>query len=153
MKSYSASQRGIHYDELSSEQRTLFEEAFDEDEEVPDFISGEAINSQYFNVSTNQDIIQDLMTKGLKVAGGDKLGKTIIFAKNHPHAEFIKKQFDALYPQYHGEFARVIDHYEKYSEDLLTAFKQKDKYPQIAISVDMLDTGIDVPEILNLVFF
>lgn len=144
---------GIHYDELSGEQQTLFEEAFDEDEEVPDFISGEAINSQYFNISTNQAIIQDLMTKGLKVEGGDKLGKTIIFAKNHSHAEFIKKQFDVLYPQYHGEFARVIDHYEKYSEDLLTAFKQKDKYPQIAISVDMLDTGIDVPEILNLVFF
>jgi len=144
---------GVHYDELSTEQRTLFEEAFDEDEEIPDFISGEAINSQYFNVSTNQAVIQDLMTKGLMVEGGDKLGKTIIFAKNHPHAEFIKKQFDALYPQYHGEFARVIDHYEKYSEDLLTAFKQKDKYPQIAISVDMLDTGIDVPEILNLVFF
>lgn len=144
---------GIHYDELPSEQQTLFEEAFDENEEVPDFISGEAINSQYFNIPTNQAIIQDLMIKGLKVEGGDKLGKTIIFAKNHPHAEFIKKQFDELYPQYHGEYARVIDHYEKYSEDLLTDFKQKDKYPQIAISVDMLDTGIDVPEILNLVFF
>jgi type I restriction enzyme R subunit len=144
---------GIHYDELSGEQQTMLEDAFDEDEEVPDFISGEAINSQFFNVDTNQKILQDLMSKGLKVEGGDKLGKTIIFAKNHPHAEFIKKQFDVLYPQYHGEFARVIDHYEKYAEDLLTAFKQKDKYPQIAISVDMLDTGIDVPEILNLVFF
>ena len=144
---------GIHYDELSDEQQSLFEDSFDEDEEVPDFISGEAINSQYFNISTNQLILQDLMTKGLKVEGGDKLGKTIIFAKNHRHAEFIKKQFDALYPQYHGDFARVIDNYEKYAEDLLTAFKQKDKYPQIAISVDMLDTGIDVPEILNLVFF
>lgn len=144
---------GIHYDDLSGEQQTLFEEAFDEEEEVPDFISGEAINSQYFNIDTNQKILQDLMKKGLKVEGGDKLGKTIIFAKNHQHAEFIKKQFDLLYPQYHGEFARVIDNYEKYAEDLLMAFKQKDKYPQIAISVDMLDTGIDVPEILNLVFF
>jgi type I restriction enzyme R subunit len=144
---------GIHYDDLPAEQQTLFEEAFDEDEEIPDFISGESINSQFFNISTNQQILQDLMGKGLKVEGGDKLGKTIIFAKNHRHAEFIKQQFDLLYPQYRGEFARVIDNYEKYAEDLLTAFKQKDKYPQIAISVDMLDTGIDVPEILNLVFF
>jgi len=144
---------GIHYDELSAEQQTLFEDAFEEDEEIPDFISGESINQQYFNVSTNQLIIQDLMTKGLKVECGDKLGKTIIFAKNHRHAEFIKKQFDILYPQYAGAFACVIDNYEKYASDLLTAFKQKDKYPQIAISVDMLDTGIDVPEILNLVFF
>ena len=77
---------GIHYDELSDEQQSMFEEAFDENEEIPDFISGEAINSQYFNIYTNQAIIQDLMTKGLKVEGGDKLGKTIIFAKNHSHA-------------------------------------------------------------------
>jgi Type I site-specific restriction-modification system, R (restriction) subunit and related helicases len=144
---------GIHYDEMTSEQQALFEDAFEEDEEVPDFISGESINSQYFNVSTNQSVIQELMLKGLKVEGGDKLGKTIIFAKSHAHAEFIKKQFDELYPQYCGDFAAVIDSKVKHAEDLLTAFKQKDKYPQIAISVDMLDTGIDVPEILNLVFF
>ena len=144
---------GLHYGDMSEEQQSLFEDAFDEDEEIPDFISGEAINSQYFNVHTNQSVMQELMTKGLKVEGGDKLGKTIIFAKNHIHAEFIKKQFDELYPQYCGEFAAVIDSKVKHAEDLLTAFKQKDKYPQIAISVDMLDTGIDVPEILNLVFF
>jgi type I restriction enzyme R subunit len=114
---------GIHYDELSCEQQTMFEEAFDEGEEVPDFISGESINSQFFNVNTNQQIIQDLMTRGLKVEGGDKLGKTIIFAKNHRHAEFIKQQFDVLYPQYRGEFARVIDSKEVYAEDLLAAFK------------------------------
>jgi len=144
---------GIHYDELSPEQQMRLEEAFEEGEEVPDFISGEAINSQYFNIDTNRKIITDLMNKGLKVEGGDKLGKTIIFAKNHEHAVFIEDQFNALYPQYHGQFARVIDVKEKYHEELLTAFKQKDKYPQIAISVDMLDTGIDVPEILNLVYF
>ena len=144
---------GIHYDELSGEQQSLFEDAFDEDEEVPDFISGEAINSQYYNIHTNQAVIQELMAKGLKVEGGDKLGKTIIFAKNHHHAEFIKKQFDILYPQYLGDFASVIDSKVKHADDLLTAFKVKDKFPQIAISVDMLDTGIDVPEILNLVFF
>ncbi len=85
--------------------------------------------------------------------GGDKLGKTIIFAHNHDHAAFIEKQFNILFPQYQGKFAAVIDHKVKYHEDLLKKFKDKTKYPQIAISVDMLDTGIDVPEILNLVFY
>ena len=144
---------GIHYDELNADEQLRLEEVFEEGEDVPDFISGDAINSQYFNIDTNRKVITDLMQKGLKVEGGDKLGKTIIFAKNHPHAQFIEKQFNELYPQYKGEFARVIDNYEKYSDDLLESFKVKDKYPQIAISVDMLDTGIDVPEVVNLVFF
>lgn len=144
---------GIHYNELSEDEKDRLEAAFEENEEVPDFISGESINQQYFNIDTNRRVITELMQKGIKVEGGDKLGKTIIFAKNHPHALFIEKQFNELYPQYKGEFARVIDNYEKYSDDLLEAFKVKDKYPQIAISVDMLDTGIDVPEVVNLVFF
>lgn len=145
--------QGIHYDDLPAEEQMRFEEVFEEGEEVPDYISGDSINSQYFNVDTNRQVLTDLMEKGIKVEGGDKLGKTIIFAKNHPHALFIEQQFNELYPQYKGEFARVIDNYEKYSDDLLEAFKVKDKYPQIAISVDMLDTGIDVPEVVNLVFF
>ena len=144
---------GIHYSDLTAEEQQAFEDAFEDGEEVPDFISGDAINSQYFNVDTTRKILTDLMEKGLRVEGGDKLGKTIIFAKSHPHAIFIQEQFNILYPQYRGLFARVIDNYEKYSESLLDDFKQKEKYPQIAISVDMLDTGIDVPEILNLVFF
>ncbi len=144
---------GIHYNELPEADRIRLEDAFEEDEEVPDFISGDSINQQFFNIDTNRQVITDLMQKGIKVEGGDKLGKTIIFAKNHAHALFIEKQFNELYPQYKGEFARVIDNYEKYSDDLLEAFKVKDKYPQIAISVDMLDTGVDIPEVVNLVFF
>ncbi len=90
----------------------------------------------------------------MKVEGGDKLGKTIIFARNHDHATFIEEQFNKLYPQYRGEFARVIDYKsDGRAETLLKDFKKKDCFPQIAISVDMLDTGIDVPEILNLVYF
>lgn len=144
---------GIHYEDLSKDEQTNLEDVFEEGEEVPDFISGESINQAFINVDTNRRVLTDLMEKGLKVEGGDKLGKTIIFARNHPHAQFLEKQFNELYPQYHGKFARVIDNYEKYAEDLLNDFKQKDKYPQIAISVDMLDTGIDVPEVVNLVFF
>lgn len=145
--------QGIHYDELSADQQQAFEDAFEEDDEVPDFISGSSVDTIYFNEDTTRRILTELMEKGLKVEGGDKLGKTIIFARNHAHAVFIEEQFNILFPQYHGKFATVIDNKVKYHQDLLTKFKDKAQYPQIAISVDMLDTGIDVPEILNLVFY
>nr|WP_232279022.1 type I restriction-modification enzyme R subunit C-terminal domain-containing protein [Geotalea uraniireducens] len=93
------------------------------------------------------------MRHGLKVAGGDRLGKTIIFAKNHNHALFIQERFDANYPHLKGKFCRIIDNYESYAQSLIDDFSVKENDPTIAISVDMLDTGIDVPEIVNLVFF
>jgi len=93
------------------------------------------------------------MENGIKVEGGDKLGKTIIFAKNHKHAVEIEKRFDANYLHLKGEFAHVIDNYATYTEKLLDDFSTPNKLPQIAVSVDMLDTGIDIPEIVNLVFF
>src|SRR3984893_5153548 len=95
-----------------------------------------------------------LMQNGIKVEGGDRLGKTIIFAKNQDHALFIEQRFNAAYPALSGHFARVITHKTgAYAQTLIDDFSKKDKAPHIAISVDMLDTGIDVPEILNLVFF
>lgn len=153
-KLYKIPTQGLHYDDLSKEQQQELDDVFEEDgEEVPEFISGAAIDRFYFNKDTTRKILTELMEKGLKVEGGDKLGKTIIFAKNHSHAIFIEKQFNILYPQYGGKFARVIDYKTKYHNDLLEKFKIKNKYPQIAISVDMLDTGVDVPELLNLVFY
>ena len=145
--------KGITYEELSPAQRERYEDAFDEGEEPPEMITGGEINRIYFNVDTTRHVISDLMEKGLKIEGGDKLGKTIIFARNHRHAEHIEKEFNILYPQYHGKFARVIDHAIKNHEKLLNDFRAPDKFPQIAISVDMLDTGIDIHEILNLVFY
>lgn len=85
--------------------------------------------------------------------GGDRLGKTIIFAKNNDHADFIAKRFDANYPHHKGHFARVVTYKTEYAQSLIDDFSTKDKAPHIAISVDMLDTGIDVPEVVNLVFF
>lgn len=152
-KLYKIPTHGIHYDDLSQDDQTRFEDVFEEGEEVPDFVSGEDINRIFLNVNTNQRVLAEVMQKGLRVEGGDKLGKTIIFARNHTHAQFLEDQFNLLFPQYHGEFARVIDDKVAYAEDLLDSFKQNEKYPQIAISVDMLDTGVDVPEIVNLVFF
>ena len=93
------------------------------------------------------------MTRGLTVAGGDRPGKTIVFAKNQAHAEFIAERFDANYPHLKGAFARVITFKTEYAQSLIDDFSIKEKAPHIAISVDMLDTGIDVPEVVNLVFF
>ena len=145
--------KGITYEELSPEERERYEDAFDESEELPETITSGEINHRYFNVDTTRQVLSDLMEKGLKIEGGDKLGKTIIFARSHRHAEHIEKEFDRLYPQYRGEFARVIDHAVKNHAKLLSDFRNPDKLPQIAISVDMLDTGIDIHEILNLVFY
>ncbi len=146
--------RGIQYDELSPEEKIRYEETFrDESGEMPAAINASAINSWLFNEDTVDKVLETLMTDGIKVEGGDKLGKTIIFAKNHSHAIFIQERFNKLFPHYSNKFLRVIDNFEKYAQDLIDDFELIEKMPQIAVSVDMLDTGIDVPSITNLVIF
>ena len=145
---------GIRYDELSEEEKEQWDALeWDEDGDVPDRVEAAAVNKWLFNEDTVDKVLEHLMTHGLKVAGGDRLGKTIIFAKNQAHAEFIAERFNANYPHFKGEFARVITFKTEYAQSLIDDFSNKDKAPHIAISVDMLDTGIDVPEVVNLVFF
>lgn len=145
---------GIKYDELSDEEKEEWEAIdWDEDGSVPEKVEPAALNRWLFNEDTVDKVLENLMINGLKVAGGDRLGKTIIFAKNHDHAVFIQKRFDIQYPKLKGQFARVIDHYATYTESLIDDFSTVEKAPHIAVSVDMLDTGIDIPEIVNLVFF
>ena len=145
---------GIKYDELSEEDKDQWDALeWDEDGAVPDRVEAEAVNKWLFNKDTVDKVLEHLMTRGLRVAGGDRLGKTIVFAKNQAHAEFIAERFNANYPHYKGEFARVITFKTEYAQSLIDNFSNKEKAPHIAISVDMLDTGIDVPEVVNLVFF
>ncbi len=146
---------GLRYDQLSEAEKNEFEESFADEEtgEIPGEIDATAFNNWLFNADTVDKVLAYLMERGLKVEGGDKLGKTIIFAKNHDHAEFIAKRFDAEYPHLRGHFCRVIDNRVRFAQSLIDAFATKDKMPQIAVSVDMLDTGIDVREVVNLVFF
>lgn len=146
-------EEGIHYNQLSEEEKDEFDETFEEDDMIDKDISNSAINTWLFNKDTIDKVLQNLMEKGLKVEGGDKLGKTIIFAKNTPHAAAIVERFHTLYPEYGDSFIKQIDYSIKYVDTLLEDFSTKEKMPQIAVSVDMLDTGIDIPEILNLVFF
>lgn len=145
---------GIRYDELSEDEKEEWDAVeWNEEGEIPERVEPAAVNKWLFNKDTVDKVLEHLMTRGAKVAGGDRLGKTIIFAKNHDHAVFIAERFDANYPQYKGAFARVIDFQVEYAQSLIDDFSNALKPPHIAISVDMLDTGIDIPEILNLVFF
>ncbi len=118
-----------------------------------EFIPSAALNKFVFNETTVDIVLQDLMERGIKVAGGDRLGKTIIFAQNKRHAEFILERFNKLYPQYHGTFAQRVICDDTYAQTIIDDFKHLKKEPHIAVSVDMMDTGIDVPECVNLVFF
>jgi type I restriction enzyme R subunit len=144
---------GIKYEELSDEDKEKWD-LLEWEGKLPGFdIDANAVNKWLFNTDTVDKVLEHLMTRGLKVAEGDRLGKTIIFAKNHDHAMFIAERFDANYPHLAGQFARVIDFKTEYAQSLIDDFSIADKAPHIAISVDMLDTGIDVPEVVNLVFF
>lgn len=146
--------QGIRYADLSEDEKTDWD-ALDwgEDVDPPDEVGAEEINRFLFNEDTVDKVLAELMSKGHRVADGDRLGKTIIFAKNRGHAEFIARRFDIQYPHYGGQFARVITHGLSYAQSLIDDFSVTGKAPHIAISVDMLDTGIDVPDVVNLVFF
>ena len=144
---------GIKFDQLSDEDKEKWDLLEWEGQLPKGDVDPAALNKWLFNEDTVDKVLEHLMVNGLKVAEGDRLGKTIIFAKNHKHAQFIAERFDANYPHLRGSFARVIDYSVEYPQSLIDDFSIPDKPPHIAISVDMLDTGIDVPEVLNLVFF
>ena len=146
-------EQGIVYDELSDEDKEAYENTFEnENGDLPESIGSSALNEWVFNDDTIRQVLHTLMTDGLKIDYGNKIGKSIIFAKNHTHAEKILEIFNKEYPHLPG-FAKVIDNYMTYAQSAIDEFSDPKKLPQIAISVDMLDTGIDIPEVLNLVFF
>ena len=151
---------GIKYGDLTDDEKEQFEKVW-EYEKAKKALSGketrdigkDEIFTYIFNTDTIDKVLQDLMTNGQKVQDGERIGKTIIFAYNHNHAEKIVERFNVLYPSYGSDFCVLIDNYVTYSQSLINNFEQRNKNPQIAVSVDMLDTGIDVPDVLNLVFF
>ena len=152
---------GIKYNNLSAEEKEQLEKVWEYEQAVKAIegdtrhrdIESKEIFNYIFNVDTIDRVLQDLMEHGLKVQSGERIGKTIIFAYNHRHAEMIVERFYVLYPEYSSDFCALIDNYVTYSKDLIDKFEIRDGNPQIAVSVDMLDTGIDVPDVLNLVFF
>ena len=144
--------QGITLDGLSPEQIKELEEQ-GEDPAQYDFAS-EQIDKIIYNKDTNRAILRNLMENGIKDATGQLLGKSILFARNHQHAMLMRQLFDEMYPQFAGKFCQVIDNYDPRAEQLIDDFKGEGTNDDlmIAISVDMLDTGIDIPEIVNLVF-
>ncbi len=145
-------ENGIVYDELSETDKEQYEKTFAYDDNIPEAISSSALNTWIFNEDTIKQVLHTVMDNGIKIDYGQKIGKTIIFAKNHNHANKILEIFNKEYPHLNG-FATVVDNQTKYAQSVIDEFSNPKKLPQIVISVDMLDTGIDVPEILNLVFF
>ena len=145
--------RGVKYKDLSPEDQVKVDQIFPEDVPTPDFtIPGNKLFRKIFNKGTCRTVLEEVMTNAIKTNGGEKIGKTIIFAYNHPHAEMIVNCFREMYPNYPANYCQLVDYHIKYSDDLVTKFEEDDEF-RIAVSVDMLDTGIDVPAVVNLVFF
>lgn len=144
--------RGIKYSQMTEEQRRQLEDG----EEVPELVEFEAreVDKRVFNKDTNRKILKNLMEHGIREGTNSHVGKTIIFARNHDHAVLLEELFNEGWPQYGGKFCQVIDYQNSRAEQLIEDFKGLGTNDEltIAISVDMLDTGIDVPEIVNLVF-
>lgn len=151
---------GVTYEELDEEDKEQYEELFtDDDGTIPEKIEGK----QFYSVITNKDtirtVLRDLMEEGIKVNNGDTLGKTIIFARDHNHAVMIQEEFRKMYPELCNpnaangvDYCVVIDNRIRYNEVLQREFKNKQDI-RIVVSVDMMDTGVDIPEVVNLVFF
>ena len=142
--------KGIQFDLLSDEDKDEFEQELGSHEDV----EARRMNRDVFNENTIRLVLETLMKDGIKIDDGDKLAKTIIFAGSTRHAQEIVRVFDRMYPNLGKDgFAKVITTNERFKEKLIDDFKTPNAYPQIAVSVDMLDTGVDVPEVCNLVFF
>ena len=150
---------GVKYDNLSDDEKEEYEDLFtDDDGEIPEEIEGSAFKTIITNIDTIRQVLKQLMDEGLKVNNGDTLGKTIIFAKNHNHALMIQEEFRKMYPELsvpkaNGvEYCVIIDNKIEHNDVLQREFKAKQDI-RIVISVDMMDTGVDIPEVVNLVFF
>lgn len=145
--------RGLKYSELSAAEKEDYEDEFTEDGVMPPEIPHDEFYKNIINLQTIDLVINTLMTQGLRTKGGEELGKTILFAVDHPHAQIIVDRFKYLYPEKGDTYCQLIDYSVNYASTIIDDFKVQNKEPVIAVSVDMLDTGVDVPEVLNLVFF
>lgn len=144
---------GIKYNDRTEEEKKQLDTIFENESVEEKDIDSNEIFRYVCNTATIDKVLQELMEKGLRVNSGERIGKTIIFAYNHSHAVKIVERFNVLYPQLGAHYCKVIDYQEPQRQHLLDEFEDAGREPQIAVSVDMLDTGIDIPEILNLVFF
>ena len=145
-------EEGLNPEDMDENERAYYEDEFTEEGETPERIPPEKINRYIFNKDTADRMLSDLMNHGIRHKNENHVGKTIIFAQTKKHAQFLMTRFDTLYPEYKGQFCKLVICDEPYADKNLQDFKKPDDMPFLAITVDMLETGIDVPEIVNLVF-
>lgn len=144
---------GIDWSSLTADEREQLDEYLSDDPSSPDStVPGNKIFRILFNKETCRQVVEELMQSGLRVNNGETLGKSIIFAYNHKHAQMIVECFHELYPDYPANTCQLVDNYVNYADNLVLQFDSDPEF-RIAVSVDMLDTGVDIPSILNLVFF
>lgn len=146
------SEEGLNPEDMTDDEKEYYYDEFTEEGETPERIPPAKINKYIFNKDTADKMISDLMNNGIRHKNGNHVGKSIIFAQTKKHAQYLVDRFDELYPEYKGGFCKLVICDEPYAEKNLEDFKKADSMPFIAITVDMLETGIDVPEIVNLVF-
>ena len=148
---------GIKYKELSAADQIKYEETFADKTTgiFPEEIRANAMNKWLFNKDTVYKVLDTLMQQGLKIEGGDKIGRTLIFAVNQTHSKFIVDCFLERYPEKPAGFIAMIHNEVSHAQSLIDLFcdQHQENNPQIVVSVDMMDTGIDAPRVLNLVFF
>jgi type I restriction enzyme, R subunit len=149
---------GIKYKDLSPEEQEEFEKEILEGEQATgnEWVDKNALNAWLFNKDTTTKTLHYIFQHCIRKRGGDEPGKTIIFARNRRHAEFLKDRLLDIDKELYGnEYAKVITFNEPKAEEFIRRFcdEEKERLPQIAISVDMLDTGIDAPSVVNLVFY
>ena len=148
---------GIQYKDLSEAEKETYEETFRDTTTgiFPEEIEANAMNKWLFNKDTVYKVLDAFMENGLKIEGGDKIGRTIIFAVNQKHADFIVACFEERYPDHPSNFIQSIHNKVSHAQSSIEAFcnNYKENLPQIAVSVDMMDTGVDAPRVLNLIFF
>jgi type I restriction enzyme, R subunit len=149
---------GIKYADLTEQEKEQFEEEILDGEEASgeEWVDKNALNNWLFNKDTALSTLKQITELGIKKRSGDELGKTIIFARNKKHAHFLKDMFMELDKELYGnDYVKVITHGEPKAEEFIERFcdEETDRLPQIVISVDMMDTGIDAPSCVNLVFY
>ena len=126
---YKFIENGIVYDELSEEDKEVYEQTFtDDNHNMPEAIEASKLNSWVFNRDTIKAVLNTLMTDGIRIDYGQKLGKTVIFAKNHDHAEKILEVFHQEYPHL-PDYAKVIDNYMTYAQSAIDEFQMQKRCP------------------------
>lgn len=143
-------EKGLRYGQMSADQRDQLEDQDPAAQQVD--YDADDLDKDVYNRDTTRFMWRSLMEEGIREATASHVGKTIVFARGHVHALHLEDVFTEMYPQYGSAFCRVIDNQEPKAEQLIDDFKNPRNELTIAISVDMLDTGIDVPEVVNLVF-